>query len=431
MKRGQLAFLTGTHIVNDLYQGAVPALLPFLMSQRHYSYTAVSGIALAASGLSSVVQPLFGLLVDRRHRGWLIPAGFLTAAAGITGAAMAGSYPLTWLCAALAGIGIAAYHPAATSQARAAGGQSQRAMSLFSVGGTLGASLAPALVTLVVGAYGLGGSWLLAVPALVTALLWAARGRWQQYRGHTPAAPSTTRGAATSAHGDDWRAFGRLAATTVAWSIPYVTVTSMLALHIQRDLHGSTGIGATALTLLTLAGAAGTLLGGWLGDRHGRMAPIRTGYLLAVPALAVVAFASSVAVATAGAVAFGLAMFLPFAPQVTLAQDYLPTRPGTASGLTLGLAMSVGGLAAPALGRLADAHGLRTVLALVLGVLALGLGSALRLRDRALPEPAPAPAPAPVPERTSGPESGTERPGEDPAGPADEPAVTGAAPGGR
>ncbi|MFI2612656.1 MFS transporter [Kitasatospora sp. NPDC018619] len=396
MKRGRLAFLTGTHIVNDLYQGAVPALLPFLMSHRHYSYTAVSGIALAASGLSSVVQPLFGLLVDRRRCTWLIPAGILTAAAGITGAALAGSYPLTWLCAALAGLGIAAYHPSATNQARAAGGQSQRAMSLFSVGGTLGASLAPALVTLVVGSYGLAGGWLLAVPALVTAALWALRGRWRRPRGRAPVAPPAARPAAASTHRDDWRAFGRLVAATVGWSVPYVTVTSMLALHIQRDLHGSTGLGATALTLLTLAGAAGTLLGGWLGDRHGRLTPIRTGYLLAVPALAAVAFAPSSAVAVTGAVAFGLAMFLPFAPQVTLAQDYLPTRPGTASGLTLGLAMSVGGLAAPLLGRLADAHGLRTALALVLGVLAVALGCALRLRDRVLPEPAPGQLPEPV-----------------------------------
>ncbi|MFI1584621.1 MFS transporter [Embleya sp. NPDC020630] len=387
MKRGRLAFLTGTHIVNDLYQGAVPALLPFLMSQRHYSYTAVSGIALAASGLSSVVQPLFGLLVDRRRCAWLVPAGFLTAAAGITGAGLADSYLLTWLCAALAGIGIAAYHPAATQQARAAGGRSQRAMSLFSVGGTLGASLAPALVTLVVGSYGLNGTWLLAVPALVTAAIWAAQGRRRRTRGPAPAAaPSADRASANATHRDDWRAFGRLVATIVAWSLPYVTVTSMLALHIRRDLHGSAGMGATALTLLTLAGAAGTLLGGWLGDRHGRLTPIRAGYALAIPAMAVVAFAPSVAVAMVGAVAFGLAMFLPFAPQVTLAQDYLPTRPGTASGLTLGLAMSVGGLAAPALGRLADAQGLRAVLALVLGVLALALVGALRLHDRVLPE---------------------------------------------
>ncbi|MFJ9696976.1 MFS transporter [Kitasatospora sp. NPDC101183] len=384
MKRGRLAFLTGTHVVNDLYQGAVPALLPFLMSERHYSYTAVSGIALAASGLSSVVQPLFGLLVDRSPRDWLVPAGFLTAAAGITGASLAGSYPLTWLFAALAGIGIAAYHPPATKQARAAGGQSQRAMSLFSVGGTLGASLAPALVTLVVGTYGLTGGWLLAVPALVTAVLWLARGR-------TARTSEAAEAPVASAHRDDWRAFGRLVAATICWSVPYVTVTSMLALHLQRDLHASAGLGAAALTVLTLAGAAGTLLGGWLADRRGRLSPIRLGYVLAVPALAATAFAPSAPAALAGAAAFGLTMFLPFAPQVTLAQDYLPNRPGTASGLTLGLAMSAGGLAAPLLGRTADAHGLRTALGVALCVLVAALLGALRLRDRVLPDRAPEP----------------------------------------
>lgn len=180
---------------------------------------------------------------------------------------------------------------------------------------------------------------------------------------------------------------------TVCWSVPYVTVTSMLALHLQRDLHTSTGAGAVALTSLTLAGAAGTLLGGRLGDRYGRLLPIRLGYLLAAPALAGVAFAPTFAVAELATVAFGLAMFLPFAAQVTLAQDYLPNRPGTASGLTLGLAMSVGGLAAPLLGRIADAYGLRIVLGSVLGVLLVALVCGLRLRDRVLPTDESAPPP--------------------------------------
>ncbi|MEU0571446.1 MFS transporter [Nonomuraea sp. NPDC005983] len=394
MKKAQLGFLTGTHVVNDMYQGAVPALLPFLMSDRGYSYAAVSGIALAATGLSSVVQPVFGAITDRMPRsGWLIPAGFVTAALGITGAGLAGDYLVTWLCVALAGIGIAAYHPPATNHARAAGGDSQKAMSLFSVGGTIGASLAPALVTLVVGALGLRGIWLLAVPAAVMAVLWTARVPWMRRRGHAPALPLVPRAGETRGR-DDWRAFGVLVGATVCWSIPYVTVTSMLSLHVQRNLHASPAAGAAALTSLTLAGAFGTLLGGWLGDRRGRLFPVRAGYLLAAPALAAIAFAPTFAVAEIGTVACGLAMFLPFAPQVTLAQDYLPNRPGTASGLTLGLAMSVGGLTSPLLGWIADGYGLRAVLAVVLAVLAVAAVFGLRLRERAPLPPEPAPVEA-------------------------------------
>ncbi|WP_370938558.1 MFS transporter [Amycolatopsis sp. cg13] len=379
MRKAQLGFLTGTHVVNDLYQGAVPALLPFMMSERHYSYAAVSGIALAATGLSSVVQPVFGMIVDRSGRSWLAPLGFLVAAAGIAGAGFADGYLATWICVAIAGIGVAAYHPPATNQARAAGGRSQRAMSLFSVGGTLGSSLAPALVTAVVGSLGLSGTYLLAIPAVVMALLWLLNRR--NALGVTGSAAKES----TVDVSDDWRAFGRLVAATVGWSIPYVTVSSLLSLYAIRELHASTAAAAVTLTSFTLAGAAGTVLGGWLGDRFGRLTPIRTGYLLGVPALAGVVFSPSYPVLELSTVLLGLAMFLPFANQVTLAQDYLPTRPGTASGLTLGLAMSVGGLTSPLFGWLADAEGLRFTLGSVLAVFCVAVVFGIRLRDRVLP----------------------------------------------
>ncbi|MFJ6138399.1 MFS transporter [Kitasatospora sp. NPDC092286] len=387
MKKGQLGFLTSTHAVNDLYQGFVPALLPYLASERHYSYAATTGITLAATGLSSVVQPVFGVVADQRYRGWLIPAGFLVAAAGIALAGVSGSYPLTWLAVALSGIGVAAYHPPATSAARAAGGSSQQAMSWFSVGGTVGGSLAPPLVTLVVGATGLSGAWLLATPAAVMAALWALSGPWMRLRGYEPARPlvrASGAGGRQAVHRDDWRAFGRLAATTVGWSVPYVTTTSFLSLYISRDLGGSGAVAALALTAFTAAGAVGTLLGGWLGDRWGRLVPVRIGYLAALPALGALILAPGAGVALVCALLFGLAMFLPFAPQVTLAQDYLPNRPGTASGVTLGLAMSVGGLLSPLFGMLADARGLTVTLTGMLAVLAVGCVLALRLRDRDL-----------------------------------------------
>lgn len=386
MKKGQLGFLTGTHLVNDLYQGAIPALLPFLMVERHYTYVAVSGLAFAASGVSSLFQPLFGVLSDRRPRTWLVPVGYTTAALGVVAALLVESYVLTWFFVALAGIGIAAYHPPATSAARAAGGSSQRAMSVFSVGGTIGGALAPPFVTLVVGASGLGAGWVLAVPALVMLVLWVLRGPWMRSRGYELAPPLTgSRGKDVTGRTDDWRSFGRLVVVIVGWSVPYVTVTAMLSLHVQRDLGQSAAGGATALTCYTAMGAVGTLLGGWVGDRYGRMTPVRVGYALAFLALLGIAFAPSFPVVVVCAAVFGGAMFLPFAAQVTLAQDYLPTRPGTASGLTLGLAMAAGGLCSPAFGWLADARGLPAVFYALCGLFLVPLVMATRLRDRALP----------------------------------------------
>ncbi|WP_326540912.1 MFS transporter [Pseudorhodoferax sp.] len=377
MNRARLGLLTGTHAVNDLYQGLVPALLPFMVAERGYSYTAASGLMLAATGLSSVVQPLFGIYADRAPRPWLVPLGFAVAALGLVLAGLADGYAQTWCAAMLCGLGIAAYHPSATVAARQAGGGSQKAMGVFSVGGACGSACAPLLAAGVVGNGALHRSWLLALPALAMLALWFVATR----RDAAPAA-SARRAAAQGGAVNDWRAFAWLTAVVVGWSIPYVTVLSMLSLLATRELGAEAVVGAGLLTAFTAAGAAGTLLGGWLGDRMGRMRPIRAGYLLALPALAGLVLTPSAAWAWPCAVVLGVAMFLPFAPQVTLAQDYLPRNPATASGITLGLALSVGGMVAPLLGWLSDARGLRASLLAALCVLGVATVLALRLRER-------------------------------------------------
>ncbi|WP_432726057.1 MFS transporter [Variovorax sp. W6] len=391
MNKRRLGLLTGTHAVNDLYQGLVPALLPFMVLERGYSYTAVSGLMLAATGLSSVVQPLFGLYADRHPRSWLVPSGFLVAALGVVLAGLGQSYLLTWIAMALCGLGIAAYHPPATVAARAAGGGSQKAMSVFSVGGTIGASFAPVLAATVVGGGSLSHSYLLGVPALAMGVVWFAANARRGMASGSAAAAARKAGDHLMKPLNDWRAFGLLVATIVGWSIPYVTVMSMLSLRITRDLHGSAFQGAAALTAFTAAGAVGTLLGGWLGDRIGRMGTIRAGYLFALPSLAGIVLAPSAGWALACTGLFGLCMFLPFAAQVTLAQDYLPRNPATASGIALGLALSVGGLVSPLFGMLSDARGLGVTLTAVLCVLCVAAVLALRLRNRTV-QAAPAEA---------------------------------------
>lgn len=385
MNRKRLGLLTGTHSVNDLYQGLIPALLPFMVLERGYSYTAVSGLILAATGLSSVVQPLFGLYADKHPRNWLIPAGFILAALGVALAGVAESYLWTWLAIAISGLGIAAYHPPATTAARLAGGASQKAMSLFSVGGMLGAAAAPLAATAVIGGSSLSATPWLALPAAVMAVVW-----WWSTR-HADAAEAAlahARRRATSLATNDWRAFLRLSTVIVGWSIPYVTVLSMAALYTSRDLHGSSAQGALVLTCFTASSAIGTLGGGLLADRVGRIATIRLGYTLSLPALAGLVFANAPLPAMLCAALLGTAMFLPFASQVTLAQDYLPRNPATAAGITLGLALSVGGMLSPLLGMLSDSHGLRTTLSVVLGVLILATAMAFQLGNRRIEEAA-------------------------------------------
>jgi FSR family fosmidomycin resistance protein-like MFS transporter len=370
-------------MVDDLYQGAVPALLPFLAIERHYTYAGLTSLTLAATFLSSAVQPAFGVLTDRHRRGWLIAAGLLVAGVGVSLSGLGDSYLITWLAIAVSGVGVAAYHPEATRTARGVAGDSTQAMSWFSVGGNVGIALGPLVVTPVLLSTGLRGTPLLALPAVAMAALLAVRRPW--HRAHAagparrPGAPPAGR-RADRPRRDDWHSFARLTAVVTTRSITYFGVASLLALFVIRRFHEPTAVGSAALTAFVAAGAVGSLTGGWLADRWRRLATIRLGYACAVPALVLLAAAPDVAVAFGAAVAAGLALYLPFAVQVTLGQDYLPNRIGTASGVTLGLAISIGGLAAPLFGYLADRYGLAESLAVlaVLPVASLALASRLR-----------------------------------------------------
>jgi FSR family fosmidomycin resistance protein-like MFS transporter len=381
MNKQRLALLTSTHGINDMYQGMVPALLPFMMLERGYSYAAISGLMLAATGLSSIVQPLFGLYADKTRSTTLVPVGFLVAAFGVVLAGMATEYWLTWLALALSGLGIAAYHPPATVAARAAGGASQKAMSIFSVGGTIGASFAPLLAALTISGDNLSRSYLLAIPAVMMAGIWFYSMSGASRRSEAANRHNTT--SVVTAQ-NDWRAFGWLVAMVITWSIPYVITLSMVSLFITRDLSGTAFLGATALTCFTAAGAIGTLAGGAIADRLGRMTTIRIGYALMPFMLAGLVFASTPIVAAVFTALLGMTMFLPFSAMVTLSQDYLPRNPATASGITLGLAISVGGLTSPLFGMLSDAYGLSATFLALLGVLCTATCIAFRLKDRAL-----------------------------------------------
>ena len=379
-----LALLASTHAVDDLYQGAVPALLPFLAIERHYTYVGLTGITLAATFLSSAVQPAFGVITDKRRMGWLIAAGLLVAGIGVGLSGLGDSYVITWLAIALSGVGVAAYHPEATRTARGVAGNSTQAMSWFSVGGNLGIALGPVLVTPVLLVTGLRGTPLLVIPAVGMAALLAVRRPWRQAQ-EADRARQSRRAAAGDLDGqprrDDWRSFARLTAVVTARSIAYFGVASLLALFVIRRFHEPTAVGSAALTTFVAAGAVGSLTGGWLADRWRRLATVRLGYACAIPALILLAAAPNVEVAFAAAILSGLALYLPFAVQVTLGQDYLPNRIGTASGVTLGLAISFGGLAAPLFGFLADSYGLAVALAALVALPVLSFVFAAPLRE--------------------------------------------------
>ena len=321
VNRRGVGLMSAAHVVDDLYQGVVPALLPFFVLERHYSYAAVAGLTLAATVLSSVAQPFFGWWTDRRPRRWMIPAGIVTAGIGVGLAGLWSNYLLTWTVLALSGLGVAAFHPEAARAARQAAGNSNRAMSVFALGGNAGFALGSLLATLVLLVGGLGATWLLVLPAALMALLLVSRlnrvldGRIGQRRTHT-----MPRG------NDDWPAFLRLTAVVVVRSILFFGLSSFLALYFIGQLGASPGQGGVALTVFLVAGACGTLLGGWVADHSGRLVSIRIGFALAVPGLLGLVLASNQLIALVFVVVTAIGTFMPFSVFVVLGSG-LPAKP--------------------------------------------------------------------------------------------------------
>lgn len=256
-------------------------------------------------------------------------------------------------------------------------------MGWFSLGGNLGFAAAPLLVTAVVATGGLSASPLLVVPAVAGTALCAAAVRSSGSRG---AVLCTT----ASGGRDDWASFLRLSGAIVCRSIVFVGLSAFVSLYVRHRTGGGEAAGTVALFVLYGGGALGTVAGGRLADRFGRVAVVRRSYALTVLAVAGVILVPGPAVHLFVALT-SAGLYVPFALHITLGQDFLPRRPGTASGVTLGLTVSVGGLAAPALGALADATSLRT--ALVPLIVLPGLG---RLLLCGLREPAAAVEPAAV-----------------------------------
>lgn len=364
------------HLIDDFYQGVVPALLPFFVLERNYSYAAVAGLTLAANMMSSIAQPAFGWWGDRKPRRWLIPVGMVTAALGVSLVAFTPDYWMTWLVIALSGIGVSAFHPEAARAARVAAGNSNRAMSVFAVGGNLGFATGSLVATPLLLLLGLGGTPYLLIPALAMAvvIVWRLR--------RVLDGPADVPRAAPHPPGpDNWPGFLRLTLVVVMRSIVFFGAVSFIALYFIHDFETSPALGGAALTVFLTFGAIGTLIGGWLADRVGRLRSIRIGFALAIPSLLGLVLAPDWPVAMVFVALFGIAIFVPFAVFVILGQDYLPNRIGIASGVTVGLAVTVGGLFSPLLGWIADQTTLQTAFVILVVLTAVCLGLAFLLRE--------------------------------------------------
>jgi MFS transporter, FSR family, fosmidomycin resistance protein len=372
LDRKGMTVLSGGHCATDFASGSVPALLPFLTVKFELSYTLTALLMLAVLVSSSLVQPLFGLWSDRRGALWLLPVGLALAGIGIGLAAVAPSYGVLLVLVFVSGIGIAAFHPEGAKLAVSVSGPRRASgMSLFNIGGNTGYALGPIVVTPLVLWLGLGpGGVLASIPVLLTsvAVLGALPylSRRQQGRGT---------GARSGGGEDDVRAMVLLGCVIGLRSVAWFGLLTFVPLWAV-SLGKSEADGNRLLSLMLLSGAVGTLLLGPVADRFGLRRTLLVAQSLLAPLILVFVLVGGIPGAAA-LVLVGVCVVGTFGITIVLSQMYLPRHLGMASGLSVGLAMGLGGIAAVALGAVADAVDLET--ALICSALAPVLGAALCL----------------------------------------------------
>ncbi|HEY0615609.1 MAG TPA: MFS transporter [Candidatus Elarobacter sp.] len=389
-----IALLGTAHLADDINQSFIPALLPYLIVHWGISHAAAASLVLCQAISSSVVQPAIGHLADRRSMPWLIPLGMVLAGTGVSALGVLPSLPLLYVAALISGIGVAAFHPEAARFANYVSGERKASgMRWFTVGGNLGFAIGPAFATAALAAWGLAGTLAAAFPVVVIAVVVLFELR--RLHGFAPARGKTRR----SAGNDDWRSFFKLSAFVIVRSMAYLGLVAFIPLYVVEVLHGSAAIGGLTDTAFLLAGAAGTIAGGPIADRVGRK-PV----LLWSTGLTAIMVAALVTLTRGGGplwlaivmlVLTGFVLVASQAAFVVLGQEYLPNRVGLASGVTLGLAVSLGGSLSPALGAIADRAGLPatlwTVAALALAATIAALTLPSETRRRTLPSEAPIP----------------------------------------
>ncbi len=364
--------LSSGHFAVDFASGSVPALIPFLTSRFDLNYALAGLLLLAATASSSLVQPLFGLWSDRRGAIWLIPGGTLLAAVGVGGAAISPLYPVVLLLVLAGGLGVAAFHPeGAKCAAYASGRKRASGMSYFNIGGNTGYALGAFVTGELVVSFGLWATLIAMVPVALAAV---GLQRMSSAFSALADAPLARNGMTGD---DDRRAMTLLGIVIALRSIAWFTLLAFLPLWVVSLGH-TKAYGNRLLFVMLLAGAVGTLVLGPVADRVGLRRTLLVTQVLITPLMLAFVYVGG-SIGALALVPLGMCVVGTYGVTMVLSQSYLPRHIGMASGLSIGLAMGIGGVAAVVLGAVADAIDLKTALTISALAPLFGLAACLRL----------------------------------------------------
>lgn len=367
------------HCINDFGQGSLAALIPFFIANFGLNYYQSASIIFCNTVVASIAQPILGYVADRWRVPWFIPVGFTVTLVSISAIALATSYEMILALSLIAGIGAALFHPeAALLVNRTQSNELGNAMGRFAVGGSAGFALGPLLAG---GVYVFGGQflWLFTAIALIGVLLYV-----YAFTGSTDTdaiGESKSSAKSTNSGTNDWVSFGKLFFVIASRSILFSVLSIFIPILYITVINGEASASSLALTMYFAMGAVLTYMGGALSDKLGFLKTVRLGNLIFLPSVLVFIFVPNIWGFFGAMIPMAFGVFSQYGPITVLGQKYLAKNAGFASGITLGLGITLGGLVAPYVGHIADIYDVQTALMTLIPVGAVGLLMSFWLKE--------------------------------------------------
>ncbi|MBS6308899.1 MFS transporter [Veillonella sp.] len=367
------------HCINDFGQGSLAALIPFFIANFGLNYYQSATIIFCNTVVASIAQPALGYVADRWRVPWFIPVGFSITLVSISAIALATSYEMILALSLIAGLGAALFHPeAALLVNRMQSNELGNAMGRFAVGGSAGFALGPLLAS---GVYVFGAHflWVFTAIALIGVLLYVYAFTGSAATDVVGESKSSAKSTNTGAN--DWVSFGKLFFVIASRSILFSVLSIFIPILYITVINGEASASSLALTVYFAMGAVLTYMGGALSDKLGFLKTVRLGNLIFLPSVLVFIFVPNIWGFFGAMIPMAFGVFSQYGPITVLGQKYLAKNAGFASGITLGLGITLGGLVAPYVGHLADIYDVQTALMTLIPVGLMGLLMSLWLKE--------------------------------------------------
>ena len=352
-----LLAISFSHLLNDTIQSLIPAIYPVLKNSFHLNFTQIGLITLTFQCTASLFQPFVGLYTDHRPKPYSLAIGMGFTLIGLVLLSVAGNFPTILVSAALVGLGSSIFHPEASRLARmASGGKHGLAQSIFQVGGNAGSSAGPLLAALIIVPKGQPSIAWFSVVALIAIIILSIVGKWygeNLYRIPTKSSAKRKPGQALLSKQRIVFSLAILIALIFSKYFYLVSLSNYFTFYLINKFHLGIQTAQIYLFLFLFAVAAGTIIGGPVGDRIGRKYVIWASILGVAPFTIALPYADLFWTGVL-VVIIGVILASAFSVIIVYAQELVPGKTGLIAGIFFGTAFGMAGIGSAVLGRLAD-----------------------------------------------------------------------------